>query len=327
MLTLALTGVLLSTMPSYVDGHGYMLVPPGRSTAWRHNATDYFHTNYDDNSNYCGGFGVQFNQNDGKCGVCGDNYAQDQPRDNERGGCYYTGNIVEQYTSGEVIDVAVVLTANHFGSFFFDICPTNSPKEPETEECFQPLMNADNGKDHFELPNWNADTFLVRLKIPEWMTCYNCVLRWKYVTGNSWGCEVDAHGKKRCCPGCGSIQEHFFSCADIMITRSERDQIPPWKKVDKNTKCSTTTTTTTRPPRITTTRRPRITTTRRPRKTTTRRPRRTTTTVATTTTTESHFCSEICDDLCKPGLQRFCFDHLCGQCESYRVLNRFYNKG
>ncbi|XP_046554984.1 uncharacterized protein LOC124264286 [Haliotis rubra] len=325
MLTLAMTGLLLGMTPSHVEGHGYMLIPPGRSSAWRFNGTDYFHVNYDDNANYCGGFGVQFHQNDGKCGVCGDNYAQDVPRDNERGGYYSTGNIVAQYASGEVIDVAVVLTANHFGSFFFDICPTNNAKKHETEECFQPLMNADNGKDHFELPNWDADTFRVRLQIPERMTCFNCVLRWKYVTGNSWGCEEDVHGKERCCTGCGSIQEHFFSCADVMITRSGAERIPPWKKIDKSsattTKRTTTTTTTT------TTRPPPKTTTRRPRRTTTRRPRRTTTTVATTTTTENRFCSEICDDLCKPNLQMFCFDHLCGECQSYRVLKRFYNKG
>ncbi|XP_046381503.1 uncharacterized protein LOC124152582 [Haliotis rufescens] len=322
MLTLAMAAILVSLLPTHVHGHGYMLIPPGRSSAWRYNGTDYFHINYNDNENYCGGFGVQFNENDGKCGVCGDDYAQARPRDNERGGYFSTGNIVAQYASGDVIDVAVVLTANHFGSFFFDVCQSDNPKALETEDCFQPLLNADNGKEYFQLPNWNADTFRVRLQIPNWMTCYNCVLRWKYVTGNSWGCETSVLGKEKCCTGCGSIQEHFFSCADIMITRSGNERIPKWKKINKNSATTQKTTPTT----TTTTRRPR-TTTRRPRRTTTRRPRRTTTTVATTTTTENHFCSEICDDLCKPNLQMFCFDHLCGECQSYRTLKRMYNKG
>ena len=45
---------------------------------------------------------VQYNQNDGKCGVCGDNWADPQPRENEAGGTYGKGVIVANYTKGQV---------------------------------------------------------------------------------------------------------------------------------------------------------------------------------------------------------------------------------
>jgi len=37
---------------------------------------------------------VQWFQNDGKCGECGDNYALKRPRPNENGGTFGTGIIV-----------------------------------------------------------------------------------------------------------------------------------------------------------------------------------------------------------------------------------------
>lgn len=38
------------------SGHGMMLSPPGRSSRWRYDNTA--PTNYNDNANYCGGYGV-----------------------------------------------------------------------------------------------------------------------------------------------------------------------------------------------------------------------------------------------------------------------------
>lgn len=42
-----------------VYGHGYMTLPPSRSSAWRFGFGT--PTNYDDNALYCGGFAVSFN--------------------------------------------------------------------------------------------------------------------------------------------------------------------------------------------------------------------------------------------------------------------------
>ncbi len=36
-------------------------------------------------------------ENDGKCGICGDNYADPSPREHEAGGKYATGTIVRNY--------------------------------------------------------------------------------------------------------------------------------------------------------------------------------------------------------------------------------------
>ena len=45
---------------------------------------------------------MQYEQNDGKCGVCGDNWADPRPRENEAGGTYGKGVIVANYTMGQV---------------------------------------------------------------------------------------------------------------------------------------------------------------------------------------------------------------------------------
>ena len=45
---------------------------------------------------------VQFLKNEGKCGVCGDNWADPQPRPHEGGGRYGQGVIGRRYTTGQV---------------------------------------------------------------------------------------------------------------------------------------------------------------------------------------------------------------------------------
>lgn len=46
---------------------------------------------------------TQYEQNGGKCGICGDNWADPQPRANEAGGKYGTGLIVANLTKNQVI--------------------------------------------------------------------------------------------------------------------------------------------------------------------------------------------------------------------------------
>lgn len=84
---------------------------------------------------------VQWEQNDGNCGVCGDAYHLRWPRPHEAGGEYGKGIISRRYASGQVInfilfyyaeeagnflvtlkilqeiDVEIELTANHYGRF------------------------------------------------------------------------------------------------------------------------------------------------------------------------------------------------------------------
>ena len=59
---LALVGFLGFVVVA-VQGHGYLYDPPGRSSLWRYNSIvkqvyPGAVANYDDNSLYCGGFGV-----------------------------------------------------------------------------------------------------------------------------------------------------------------------------------------------------------------------------------------------------------------------------
>jgi hypothetical protein len=83
-------------------------------------------------------------------------------------------------------------------------------------------------------PRWDRDpptprdppgprTYL-RVKLPEGVECWHCILQFTYVTGNRWGvgaqgaeyatqeCLADEEGML----GCGH-QEHFRGCADICI--------------------------------------------------------------------------------------------------------------
>lgn len=68
-LQFALLIVILMYSFDVCHGHGRLIDPPGRSTAFRYG----FSTppNYNDHELYCGGLARQ-QQNGGKCGECGD---------------------------------------------------------------------------------------------------------------------------------------------------------------------------------------------------------------------------------------------------------------
>ena len=67
----------------------------------------------------------QWNQQQGKCGLCGDPFQWE--RRNEAGGVYATGTIVQQYNSGSNINVTVEVTANHKGWHEFRLCKNDDP--------------------------------------------------------------------------------------------------------------------------------------------------------------------------------------------------------
>ena len=75
--------------------HARLMEPPSRASMWRVG----FPTprDVDDNQSYCGGYGVQYGTNGGKCGICGDPW-HENPRAHEApGGIYATGIIVKTY--------------------------------------------------------------------------------------------------------------------------------------------------------------------------------------------------------------------------------------
>nr|XP_023027781.1 uncharacterized protein LOC111515816 [Leptinotarsa decemlineata] len=205
------SALLLVCISLYFNGiasHGMLMDPINRSSMWRVNSAAPVNTN--DNQNFCGGFWEQNGINDGKCGVCGDRYSDPHPQDNENTGKYGVGIIGGTYQSGTVINVTVLLTANHLGSFTYSLCKLEDPNAPESgEDCFQDLLLED-GSSTFEIM---PDDFEVqnRVQLPE-IKCERCVLRWTYRCGNSWGVCEDGVGRVGCGP-----QEHFRSCSDIVI--------------------------------------------------------------------------------------------------------------
>jgi len=214
MLKLVCLGFLLLTEFNTVLGHGYILNPPGRATAWRKG----FNTpkDYTDNALNCGGFGTQHKVNGGKCGICGDPW--NGPKENEApGGIYATGTIVAQYTEGQVIDIDVRITTNHKGYFQFKMCENNNIHQDSDQSCFDKhiLEFADGSGTKVNVGEGNK-LFSYKLKLPEGVTCDQCVIQWHYQGGNDWGCDPDG----TCCVGCGD-QETFWGCSDIAITKGD----------------------------------------------------------------------------------------------------------
>jgi len=206
---LMLCASLLET--PFISGHGRLLEPPSRASAWRFG----FNTpkNYNDNQLFCGGKGNQIRL-EGKCGICGDPW--NGRRDHEAGGKYATGTIVRSYKSGAVMPVTVDLTANHIGYYEFSICANNDVTKAATDDCFQILASPE-GKTQFPIKSGITGKRRFHLQLPADLECSQCIVRWHYQTGNSWGC---FNNPRKCCMGCG-IQETFRGCADVQITKGE----------------------------------------------------------------------------------------------------------
>lgn len=210
-LTILLTA---ASILSLTNGHGMSWNPIARGSRWRFNTSA--PVNNDDAGLWCGGFGTQFWQNGGKCGLCGDNFADKVPRRHELGGLYGEGVIVGSYSSGQPTKVDIKITVNHRGHFYFDICNLdelfNLGAKYEQEECFKRIKTV-RGEDTWVLPSTEAKIYTVDLAFPN-IVCKHCVFRWTYVAGNNWGQCSDGTGAM----GCGA-QEHFRTCSDISILR------------------------------------------------------------------------------------------------------------
>jgi len=197
-----------------VSGHGRLIDPPGRSTIWKDPRFERLGLprNYNDNELFCGGFRVQFNDNGGRCGICGDNFADPTPRANENGGEFGRGIVSKIYNAGSAIQVTVEITSNHWGHFTFAVCPLNQNGSENPDGC--QLLELVNGQGNKYTIGSAEGFYYVQLRLPQGFTCTQCTLQWTYVTGNSWGwCDEDkTHGDL----GCGD-QEMFRGCADIQV--------------------------------------------------------------------------------------------------------------
>lgn len=152
--------------------------------------------------------------NDGKCGLCGDDYSLPRPRPNELGGRYGQGTIVQSYKKGSHLPVSVLITANHKGHFYFNLCDINS-FGTESEACFAKyqLKTVAGGLTH-DLGSTATGYYNVTLQLPPQLECTRCVLQWTYHVGNNWGFCPDGSGRLGCGP-----QENFRTCSDISITK------------------------------------------------------------------------------------------------------------
>jgi len=195
-----------------VAGHGMLMDPPSRNSMWRVG----FNTpkNYDDMGLNCGGFANQWNNFGGKCGLCGDPY--DKERKHEAGGMFAPVNrpITECYNANaRTIPVNVRVTAYHKGYFEFRLC-VNNDLSRDAIDCLDGgiLMTiADtDGQTRYDINGFKQDSYQLELDMPD-VLCTQCILHWKYNTGNSYGCDEDD-----CAIGRGP-QEQFINCADISI--------------------------------------------------------------------------------------------------------------
>jgi len=229
---------LLLGLIASVLGHGRMMEPPARSSYHRVQDDpniapfmDLVIPNWQDNELFCGGFHVQV-QNGYRCGVCGDNWADERPRNNELGGRHgSTGIIPRTYESNGLMPVTIQLTAHHKGWFEFKLCKIGKTDVTEDEECFNgpnSIVQLENGGTRFSVQYVINEWFNFNLIIPD-IECDHCVLQWRYHTGNSWGSDDEGTGI-----GYGP-QEEFYGCADVEIIRTSSN--PP------TTKPTTTTTT------------------------------------------------------------------------------------
>ncbi|XP_048759712.1 uncharacterized protein LOC125669290 isoform X3 [Ostrea edulis] len=192
-----------------VQGHGRLIDPPSRSSMWRYGYRN--PPNYNDNQLYCGGVQIQYEVNGGRCGVCGDPFQG--PLDNEPGGKYANGIIVYSTTVGAIMPVTVELTAPHKGYMEFRLCPNDDPRKKITQKCLDDFLLTIIESKSTRYPVTIAGKYKFKLQLPESVRCRNCVLQWRYNTGNSWGVDPKTN---RGCIGCGN-QEQFYGCSDIAI--------------------------------------------------------------------------------------------------------------
>ncbi|XP_055850562.1 uncharacterized protein LOC129915123 [Episyrphus balteatus] len=230
------------TLFTTCSGHGRLIEPPSRASAWRYG----FQTppDYNDHELYCGGFTRQWKGNDGKCGECGDAWNMPEPRPHEYGGKWGQGVIVRRYNPGSEMVIRVELTASHMGYFEFRLCPEPKAKQ----DCLDKnLLTVLGGSPAMPIPEDLTTRFYprngsriyeIKAQLPD-MKCNHCVLQWRYIAGNNWGMCDNGVGAVGCGP-----QEEFRACSDIAIGEGGKTTMRPFRPTIK----TKTTTAATQPP-------------------------------------------------------------------------------
>lgn len=79
--------------------------------------------------------------------------------------------------------VQVEITVNHGGWFEFRLCPNNDVKKRATQECLDKyLLRQLDGSTRVVVPE-GLGIVSIQLKLPQDLTCSQCVFQWKWNTG------------------------------------------------------------------------------------------------------------------------------------------------
>jgi len=152
--------------------------------------------NWNDNQLFCGGFQTQVS-NGYKCGICGDDYTQPRPRDNEWNGRFGSSGIIPRtFYQGDVIDLHLEITAHHQGFFEFKICKMEPSDFTENVVCFdsdESVMTLEDGKQQWDVTGGSTGHYYGKVRLPEHLSCDHCVIQWRYHAGNTWACDENGN--------------------------------------------------------------------------------------------------------------------------------------
>ncbi|RUS82293.1 hypothetical protein EGW08_009925, partial [Elysia chlorotica] len=162
--------LVVTSLPG-ASANGRLIEPTMRSSLWRFDAEAPI--NYNDQGLNCGGLQVQYGENAGLCGVCGDSFYG--PRDNEDGGLYASGGVVRRYRSGSLVTMVADVIVPKGGYFEVKLCPRDQLTTLVTQACFDAFT--------LKSPRLDSGLYKMEVQLPPGITCAHCVIQWRYLTG------------------------------------------------------------------------------------------------------------------------------------------------
>lgn len=260
MAPVVLAALLMAGALVCVDGHGYLAVPKSRNLVAQARGLNY--------CPHCLNAGSAGNvkahdvlggvwdrnypetaQSTVRHGLCGDPAGS---TDHMLGGSIYGspvgGDVQATYTSGQSIDINVIITAHHMGWWQVYLCDKG---DALTQDCLNKRMLLRDPNDpsispvdasfpgrYYMVPTCYGAAAMnqtARYKLPAGLTCTNCVLQWYWVTANtchgggytgvtfpaaSGSCAGDAwlpRANSACVDNPSMYPEEFWNCADVRI--------------------------------------------------------------------------------------------------------------
>jgi hypothetical protein len=274
MAPVVLAALLMTGAIVCVDGHGYLAVPKSRNLVANGKGLEYCPHCLNSGSaanvkayDVLGGVWdrnyPETEQSLVRHGLCGDNPGETKYM---LGGSIYGspagGNVQATYTSGQSIDINVIITAHHMGWWQVYLCDKG---DALTQDCLNKRMLLRDPNDpsispldarfpgrYYMVPTCYGAAAMnqtARYKLPAGLTCTNCVLQWYWVTANtchgggytgvtfpaaggSCGGDGGASGwlpraNSACVDNPSLYPEEFWNCADVRIVAASGPTPPP----------------------------------------------------------------------------------------------------